>query len=84
MTPTPTDLKNAKEFITQLARSENDPLDQDEVNAQAQQTTHLGRPAYISGIRLEHSPKWPYTVTAFEIICCEGVFLERLQEQTAD
>lgn len=33
MTPTQTDLKNAKEFITQLARSENDPLDQDEVNA---------------------------------------------------
>ena len=44
-------------------------------------TTHLGRPAYISGIRLEHSPKWPYTVTAFEIICCEGVFIERKQEE---
>jgi len=48
---------------------------------QATPTTHLGKPAYISGIRLEHSPKWPYTVTAFEIICCEGVFLERLQEE---
>ena len=45
----------------------------------ATQTTHLGRPAYISGIRLEHSPKWPYTVTAFEIICCDGVFIERKQ-----
>jgi len=48
---------------------------------QATPTTHLGKPAYISGIRLEHSPKWPYTVTAFEIICCEGVFIERKQEE---
>ena len=69
MTPTPTDLKNAKEFITHP------------IPPQAQQTTPLGRPAYISGIRLEHSPKWPYTVTAFEIICCEGVFFERKQEE---
>jgi len=46
---------------------------------QATPTTHLGRPAYISGIRLEHSPKWPYTVTAFEIIFVDGVFIEREQ-----
>ena len=60
------------------------PTPKDLKNAQeppgAKQTTHLGKPAYISGIRLEHSPKYPYTVTAFEIICCDGVFLERLQE----
>jgi len=47
---------------------------------QATPTTHLGRPAYISGIRLEHSPKWPYTVTAFEIIFVDGVFIERKEE----
>ena len=46
---------------------------------QATPTTHLGRPAYISGIRLEHATKYPYTVTAFEIIFVDGVFIEREQ-----
>jgi len=45
---------------------------------QAQRTTHQGKPAYISGIRLEHATSWPYKVTAYEIICCDGVFFERL------